>query len=311
MDGVTLLPADRYVVINKTILTDADRKYLISFYEPIIGHLAISLYLILINDLEESKGVSRDFTHHHLMSLLKTPLKILKEAREALEATGLLKTYFKKGDVNNYIYEIYSPLSPSEFFNHPILNIVLYNNIGATEYEYLKKQYPRFYFVSSTTKVLTKFEQLVDELKKDDFLYVVPDFRLNKVQQLENLLQKDKDKVEFLCNECCFIGCLERKKCYETVSRQNLGEDCLDHVCKAMNSHEGYRFSKAMQNSSFISVEDIQNNYLPKGFSQFKIEGRSLGSALVLEFLLYYMVKPEYQIHVREAIYLDNMLDLF
>ena len=47
------------------------------------------------------------------------------------------------------------------------------------------------------------------------------------------------------------------------------------------------------------------------GFSQFKIEGRSLGSALVLEFLLYYMVKPEYQIHVREAIYLDNMLDLF
>ncbi|MFR2987707.1 MAG: hypothetical protein ACLTMR_02480 [Faecalibacillus sp.] len=51
-----------------------------------------------------------------------------------------------------------------------------------------------------------------------------------------------------------------------------------------MNSHEGYRFSKAMQNSSFISVEDIQNNYLPKGFSQFKIEGRSFRSALVLEF---------------------------
>ena len=159
--------------------------------------------------------------------------------------------------------------------------------------------------------IIIHSDLLLDELKKDDFLYVVPDFRLNKVQQLEHLLQKDMDKVEFLCNECCFIGCLERKKCYETVSRQNLGEDCLDHVCKAPNSHEGYRFSKAMQNSSFISVEDIQNNYLPKGFSQFKIEGRSLGSVLVLEFLLYYMVKPEYQIHVREAIYLDNMLDLF
>ena len=47
------------------------------------------------------------------------------------------------------------------------------------------------------------------------------------------------------------------------------------------------------------------------GFSNFKIEGRGLGSALVLEFLLYYMTKPEYQIHVREAIYLDNMLDIF
>ena len=42
------------------------------------------------------------------------------------------------------------------------------------------------------------------------------------------------------------------------------------------------------------------------GFSNFKIEGRGLGSALVLEFLLYYMTKPEYQLHVREKIYLDN-----
>ena len=47
------------------------------------------------------------------------------------------------------------------------------------------------------------------------------------------------------------------------------------------------------------------------GFSNFKLEGRGLGSARVLEFLLYYLTRPEYQIHVREAIYLDNMLDLF
>ena len=39
--------------------------------------------------------------------------------------------------------------------------------------------------------------------------------------------------------------------------------------------------------------------------------GRGLGSALILEFLLYYMTKPGYQLHVREKIYLDNMLDLF
>ena len=66
-----------------------------------------------------------------------------------------------------------------------------------------------------------------------------------------------------------------------------------------------------MKNPSFIGVEEIKNKYLPTGFSNFKIEGRSLGSALVLEFLLYYMTKPEYQLQVREEIYLDNMLDLF
>ena len=58
-------------------------------------------------------------------------------------------------------------------------------------------------------------------------------------------------------------------------------------------------------------MEDIRQRYLPAGFSHFKIEGRGLGSALVLEFLLYYMTKPEYQLQVREEIYLDNMLDLF
>ena len=63
--------------------------------------------------------------------------------------------------------------------------------------------------------------------------------------------------------------------------------------------------------SGFIGVRDIEDIYLPMGFSQFKIEGRSLGSALVLEFLLHYMTRPEYQLNVREEIYLDNTLDLF
>ena len=58
-------------------------------------------------------------------------------------------------------------------------------------------------------------------------------------------------------------------------------------------------------------MDDIKNIYLPMGFTNFKIEGRGLGSALVLEFLLYYMTKPEYQLQVREEIYLDNTLDLF
>ena len=89
--------------------------------------------------------------------------------------------------------------------------------------DYLKRQYPGLYFVSSTTKVLTDFQQLRRETEREEFRYVVP----------------------------------------------------------------------------------------PGGFSNFKIEGRGLGSALILEFLLYYMTKPEYQLRVREEIYLDNMLDLF
>lgn len=177
---------------------------------------------------------------------------------------------------------------------------------------YIKSKYPNFYFVSSTTKVITDFEQFKAELNREEFRYVVPDFRLNKqFDKLNALSNVQKQKVEFLCNECCWFGCYDRKKCYENVSQKSLGENCEDHECVSLTAQRGYRFSDAMKNPGFIGIEDIQNIYAPAGFRHFKIEGRSLGSALILEFLLYYMTKPEHQLKVREEIYLDSTLDLF
>ena len=109
----------------------------------------------------------------------------------------------------------------------------------------------------------------------------------------------------------CLYGICDRKKCYENVSQKSLGESSEDHICVSPTAQRGYRFSDAMKNPGFIGIEDIQNIYAPAGFQHFKIEGRSLGSALILEFLLYYMTKPEHQLKVREEIYLDSTLDLF
>lgn len=178
--------------------------------------------------------------------------------------------------------------------------------------EYLRMHYPELYLVSSTTKVITDFNLLLEETDREEFSYVVPDFRLNKAfEKLWKMTEKQKAKIEFLCNECCWFGCKDRKSCYENVSRRNLLEDCPDYPCAAPDAQEGYRFSKAMENPGFLGVGDIRNVYLPQGFTNFKMEGRGLGSALILEFLLYYMTKTEYQLKVREEIYLDNMLDLF
>ena len=178
--------------------------------------------------------------------------------------------------------------------------------------ETLQKRYPGFYFVSSTTKVLTEFRQLEDELNREAFRYVVPDFRLNKAfDRLDALPASLKRKVEFLCNECCRFDCPDRKACYEAVCRKNLGQAGAEHVCTSPAAQRGYRFSEAMANPGFIGIREIQEVYLPAGFSHFKIEGRSLGSAVILEFLLYYMTKPEHQLRLREEIYLDSALDLF
>ena len=126
--------------------------------------------------------------------------------------------------------------------NKPQNGVIIHSDLLL---DYLQKNYPGLYLVSSTTKVLTNFSDFLQEIDREEFRYVVPDFRLNKK--------------------------------FDQLNQMNTQQDI----------------------------------YLPMGFSNFKIEGRGLGSALILEFLLYYMTRPEYQIHVREKIYLDNMLDLF
>lgn len=141
MKIISLLPADTYTVVNKTIITEEDKKNIISLYEPIIGPIAVSLYFTLLRDLNLLQIISIDYTHHHLMSIMKSSLEIIKIARESLEGVGLIKTYFKEGEPNTYVYEIYSPLSPKEFFSSPIFNVTLFNNLGKNEYELIKAEY--------------------------------------------------------------------------------------------------------------------------------------------------------------------------
>ena len=141
MKNLTILPADTYTVINKTVLSDNDAKLISRLYQPIIGYTAVSLYLTLLDDLDKLELMSEELTHHHLMATMQLRLEDIVIAREKLEATGLLKTYIKKGNVNHYAYLIYSPLSVNDFFNHPILNIVLYNNLGKKEYDKLLNYY--------------------------------------------------------------------------------------------------------------------------------------------------------------------------
>lgn len=239
---------------------------------------------------EQATDVIRLLQEYHISARLTFSNSLIRpEHLTDKKCNRICELFEKTGDVQNGVI-IYSDL---------LLN-------------YIKENYPDFYFVSSTTKVLTDFDDLVNELNREEFEFVVPDFRLNKsIQKLEGLNQTQKNKVEFLCNECCSFGCTDRKACYENVSRKSLGEDCEDHICAAPQAARGYRFSDAMNNPGFIGIEDIKNIYLPAGYSNYKIEGRSLGSAIILEFLLYYMTKPEYQLRVREEIYLDSMLDIF
>ena len=139
--SVSLLPADNYLVVNKSIITEQDRKIVNLLYLPLIGSTAVMLYNTLLNDLDKQELESPELEHAHLLSSLRIMAEELTSARNVLEGIGLLKTYYKKDTVNKYIYELYSPVSAHEFFSHPIFNIVLYNNVGKKEYERLQSYF--------------------------------------------------------------------------------------------------------------------------------------------------------------------------
>lgn len=258
MEKYNILPADTYVVINKSVINNEDRKILSILYQPIIGPLPIMLYFSLWSDLDKIELISEEYTHHHLVTNMHLSLNEIIDSREKLEAIGLLKTYFREGTVNNYIYELYSPLSVSEFLNHPILNIVLYNNVGKKEYEQIKNYFkmPKINlnsFTDITTKFsdkfmsvpLTSFDILndnvrkVNKLKLDidtnfDFNFLAASFPKN----IETSKILNKETKELILN-LSFIYDIDAMKmqniikgCFNergTINKEELRKSCRNH----------------------------------------------------------------------------------
>lgn len=132
---LSVLPADTYVVVNKTIFNNNDRRVLMMLYQPIIGSSAINLYFTLWSFLDKNEVKSIEWTHHHLMVNTGLSLDSIISARERLEGIGLLRSFVKRDSVNKYVYELYSPIDGYQFFTNPILNVALYNCLGKYEYE--------------------------------------------------------------------------------------------------------------------------------------------------------------------------------
>ncbi|WP_066311353.1 replication initiation and membrane attachment family protein [Bacillus sp. FJAT-29814] len=135
-----ILPIDRYIVTANGLLHDYDRKVLTFLYQPLIGSSCLSLYMTLWAELEENRLWGETSTHHLLMNLLGVNLNDIYEARLKLEGIGLLKCYVKNVDgERSFIYELYPPLNPEQFFLDGMLNIFLYRKIGKNHFARLKR----------------------------------------------------------------------------------------------------------------------------------------------------------------------------
>lgn len=262
MKEINILPADTFIVVNRTILSENDRKIISTLYQPIIGSIATSLYYTLWADLDKAEILSSEYTHHHLMSSLRIKMEHIVIARKKLEAVGLVKTYVKKSDVNSFVYELFSPISASEFFNHPILNIVLYNNIGKKEYENLLKYFkvPRIN-LSSYEDITSSFDSVFDSAPGTVYDNLNEDLRVNKTGdiKIDNTFDFDllissvpsgvitnktfSKEVKELINNLSFVYNLDEMEMKSSILSSIKENGLIDKVALRKNVKNYYKFS--------------------------------------------------------------------
>lgn len=167
--------------------------------------------------------------------------------------------------------------------------------------EYLRKEYPNFKYNSSTCKEIRNVQELNEELARD-YQYVVLDYNLNgKWELLEGVEQKEK--LEILVNPVCVPDCKRRGEHYRHIAKmqkiiQKNRKLPPENQIKIENWYCEYGEKNCLYTiqdySTFVSVDAIWNEYVPRGINNFKIEGRTASLFSLIETYCYYMIKPEY-----------------
>lgn len=279
-----LYPADTYITINKTMLNNEDRLILLKLYEPVIGAIAINLYFTLWANLDTLNIISTEFTHHSLMATMRLKLEDILEAREKLEGIGLIKTYYKEGNINNYIYELYSPLNPEEFLNNPVLSVTLESNIGKREYNKIVKFFkiPKIdlnEYEDITSKFTDIFDSIstseIDELeniRKVKNLDLIVDSKIdlnNILSMIPNEMLSHKtvtNKTKSLIYKLSFIYGLDEEELSELI-RNSVNEMRIIDEEKLRNNCRNY-YTFENKNSSPSLIYKKQPEYLRKTVSE-------------------------------------------
>lgn len=169
--------------------------------------------------------------------------------------------------------------------------------------EYIRKNYPSYKITSSTCKEIRNAGELSAELEKD-YYYVVLDYNWNNnFEFLETL--PHKEKCELLINACCVPNCPRRGEHYRSIGETQIKyaeymktppmmrkpTHFEDFKCPSMLRHI-YQITDL---PTHISPDAIVEKYVPMGFNQFKIEGRTVPDIALAENYIYYMIKPEYK----------------
>lgn len=125
-----ILNSDFYEIRLASLVTNVDKDVLVELYQPIIGSNATILYLTLLKQKRNEDDESM-YSTESLINVMQMQPDVLLSARHFLEAVGLLRTYESNKDGSRYyIYVLYAPKSPKDFFDDVLFKGLLIQAIG-------------------------------------------------------------------------------------------------------------------------------------------------------------------------------------
>lgn len=186
---------------------------------------------------------------------------------------------------------------------------------------YIREKYPNYLITSSTCKRIVDENALHEELNRNYHVVVLDYDMNNRFDILERL--PHKEKCELLINSCCVPKCPFRSEEYRLVGLQQIAYsehmkkypdkpfDFSDYSAFSVKKNikcpsNGNNIFDSKKCSHHISPEAIWGTYLPMGFQQFKIEGRTASRLFLLENYMYYLIKPECRDEAR-FLFLHNL----
>ena len=122
-----------YEIRLASLVSNVDKDVIIELYQPLIGAISSIIYLTLVKQ-KRNESDEDIYSLESLLNNMQLPINSFTNARRNLEAVGLLKTYESvNNDIHRYIFELFAPKTPKEFFNDILFKGLLIQYVGEKE----------------------------------------------------------------------------------------------------------------------------------------------------------------------------------
>lgn len=139
--GFIVTAASDFVNFNSTTLT--------TFYQPILGPTAFSLFYALKAQLVANPTMGERRLQSNIIRQLNAGSGQVAGALHRLEAVGLVTTLRGHDDLGTfYVYRLQSTLTPAAFIDDDLLSVLLLEAVGEDRFTRLAKEAQRFQLAS-------------------------------------------------------------------------------------------------------------------------------------------------------------------